>query len=144
LKTQSIDPKKLSGIEIIRPEIAAIFAENKDSLNNERTIFPTKTFAVIEMAYKITNFHAWWCAPLCLALNVNARLKLKLKDIDIAIPNTRDRTNIEEAIKNKLKNAKSIIVAIPPVKQNNANFEKCGCLIIFLTVFIKLRSSNIL
>jgi len=39
------------------PEIAAIFAESKESLNRNNIAFPVITFAVIEIPYRIKNFH---------------------------------------------------------------------------------------
>lgn len=58
MKTQSINPKKLIGIDIAIPDMAAMFAERIDSLSRDNISFPVKTFAVIDIVYNIANFHA--------------------------------------------------------------------------------------
>ena len=55
MNTQNIEPKKLIGIEIMSPDIAAMFAASKDPLSIDNTNFPTRTFAVIDIVYNVKN-----------------------------------------------------------------------------------------
>lgn len=64
-----------------------------------------------------------------LALNAIFLFDVKLKIIEIEIPPILERMNKEDVIKNRLKKAMSIMVAIPPVIQNKINFEKCLCFV---------------
>ena len=59
MNTQNIKPKKLIGIDIASPDMAAMFAENNESPIRDKTSFPVKTFAVIDIIYSVKNFHVW-------------------------------------------------------------------------------------
>jgi len=72
-------------------------------------------------------------------LNVIFLLNVKLNIIEIKIPPILDKTNKEDVMKNRLKNAISINVAIPPVVQNNIIFWRVLFFAIFIIVIYSLQ-----